>query len=222
MVPSPPQNSLDASVSALKLGANAVTTAKILDANVTTAKIADGAITAAKLASGISLPPGGTATGDLDGNYPAPSVAKLKGINISATAPASGEVLTFDGTSWAPAAVPGLTLPYVKTVNEAAKALSITNDGDANPIEGLNNSTTNGVSGLVGSILNDNAGVEAAGVKGVNNATISNNGFGVLGIHNGIGVGVRGYAHNGAQVWKHSPKEASVSTQKWNQYCRLY
>jgi hypothetical protein len=190
----------DASVSALKLGANAVTTAKILDANVTTAKIADGAITAAKLASGISLPPGGTATGDLDGNYPAPSVAKLKGVNLSATAPASGEVLTFDGTSWAPAAVPGLTLPYVKTVNEATKALSITNDGDGIPIEGLNNSTTDGVSGLVGTILNDNAGVQAAGVKGVNNATISNNGFGVLGIHNGIGVGVRGYAQWGTGV----------------------
>ena len=41
---------LDANVTAAKLAADAVTTAKILDVNVTTAKIADDAVTAAKLA----------------------------------------------------------------------------------------------------------------------------------------------------------------------------
>jgi len=41
---------LDANVTAAKLASDAVTTVKILDANVTTAKIADDAVTAAKLA----------------------------------------------------------------------------------------------------------------------------------------------------------------------------
>ena len=41
---------LDANVTAAKIASDAVTTVKILDANVTTAKIADDAVTAAKLA----------------------------------------------------------------------------------------------------------------------------------------------------------------------------
>jgi hypothetical protein len=42
---------LDANVTAAKLASDAVTTAKILDANVTTAKIASSAVTADKIAS---------------------------------------------------------------------------------------------------------------------------------------------------------------------------
>src|SRR5205823_3875796 len=42
--------------------------------------------------------------GDLAGTFPNPSVAKLQGTAVSTTAPASGQVLTFNGTTWAPAA----------------------------------------------------------------------------------------------------------------------
>lgn len=45
-------------VDATNLASNAVTTAKITDANVTTDKIADGAITAAKIAAGAAVPSG--------------------------------------------------------------------------------------------------------------------------------------------------------------------
>lgn len=43
---------------------------------------------------------GDAAGGDLGGTYPAPSVTKLQGTGVSPNAPASGQVLTFDGTNW--------------------------------------------------------------------------------------------------------------------------
>jgi hypothetical protein len=45
---------------------------------------------------------GDVAGGDLSGNLPAPTVAKLQGRAVSATAPASGEVLGWNGSAWAP------------------------------------------------------------------------------------------------------------------------
>jgi len=40
--------------------------------------------------------------GDLTGTLPNPTVAKIQGVAISNTAPASGNVLTYNGTQWAP------------------------------------------------------------------------------------------------------------------------
>lgn len=43
-----------------------------------------------------------TLGGDLSGNLPNPTVARIRSVNVSATTPTTGQVLKYDGTNWAP------------------------------------------------------------------------------------------------------------------------
>ncbi|QDK37867.1 tail fiber domain-containing protein [Bdellovibrio sp. NC01] len=48
---------------------------------------------------------GATASGDLSGTYPGPSVVAIRSIGVAATTPASGQYFKFDGTNWTPTAI---------------------------------------------------------------------------------------------------------------------
>jgi len=186
--------------------ASSINNTKLADNSVSTSKIQDGSVTGVKLAPGLiptTLPPSGAAGGDLSGNYPSPSVNKIQGVIVSNTIPTTGQVLTFNGTQWAASTPSGgapFSLPYTNTVNSASNLFSLTNGGTGAALEGVNSSTSNNVSGVIGKISSSLPGTMSAGVRGISNGTNAN-GIGVYGTDAGSGYGVYGSAVNGTGVY---------------------
>ncbi|MBC6112309.1 collagen-like protein [Pedobacter sp. CCM 8938] len=147
----------------------------------------------------------GVAGGDLTGNYPNPNVKGIQNVAISATAPTAGQVLKYNGTTWAPGLDAGgsLTLPYSATENLAGTLFSITNNGDGTSIEGVSNSTSSSIAALRGIVTSTAPGGFSSAVRGINSGT-GGLGIGVYGSQGGSGWGVYGVTPTGLGVYGNS------------------
>lgn len=84
-------------VTAGTYGSATVVPVMVVDAQGRVTSVTNTAITGAA--------PTGSASGDLGGTYPSPTVDKIKGQTISATATTAGQVLRYSGTQWTPGSV---------------------------------------------------------------------------------------------------------------------
>lgn len=78
----------------------------------------------------LTITPNSSATGDLTGSYPNPTVAAIRGKNINATAPSDGNNLTWDNTNnfWTPQApAVSKTGAAVVSTTETTTSLTYTN-----------------------------------------------------------------------------------------------
>ena len=90
-------------------------------------------------------------SGDLGGTAASPLVAKLQGRTLSSTAPTTGQVLKFDGTSWIPA-TSVLTETQTLSLSGSTLTISGTSSSVVLPVSSDATTTTNGSVRLAGDL----------------------------------------------------------------------
>lgn len=158
--------------------------------------------------TGISISSGGVVSannlaGDVTGAPNANTVSRIQGVNVSSTAPSTGQVLTYNGTNWAPAAPPsgsgslsGTTNYVTKFTSSSTVGNSIIQDngsavaigtapGTAYKLEAAGGSTLSGIYGNTSASF-------GAGVTGSTSGTSAANSYGVWGFVSGTSPGTAG------------------------------
>lgn len=133
----------------------------------------------------------GPAFGDLSGNYPSPTVAKIQNLDVAFGVPFDKQVLKWDAVdnNWK-GRNDSLFLPYNATFSNNTSLFGITN-----------NSTSNGASAIYGKRGGTGAGITPAATMGVWGD--NSNGVGVMGTSN-TGVGTYGFSFVNHGVYGYS------------------